>query len=94
MRKPEDWLAAALYETTRRGLPELCKNMGCRVVRWLDWDNAPTAGKQVFIDFAKGILGGVTGFLEEESNAVTRSTQGGAQETEEESDEEGHAQTV
>jgi hypothetical protein len=93
MRSLELWLAAALYETVRRGLPDLCTMSGRRKVNWLDWEHAPQAAKQEFIKFAKGILEGVFGYLEEERNATSESTQGGEQETEEESDGGGHAQT-
>jgi len=82
MREPVIWLAAALYEATRRGLPYLCRTIGCREVRWLAWDAVPNAGKQEFIKFATGILEGVTGFLEEEGNAITGSEKEREQESE------------
>lgn len=73
MRKPEIWLAAAMYDTARRAMPSICNNMGCRIVCWPIWDEAPLGLRELFIEFAKGVLAGVSDYLEESGNAVTKS---------------------
>ena len=74
MRKPEIWLAAAMYDTARRAMPSICNGMGCRVVHWPIWDKAPLKLQELFIEFAKGVLTGLREYIEETGDvAVTES---------------------
>lgn len=71
MRTPEKWLAAALYDTTRRLVPSMCEQLGYGDVQLDTWDNVPGQTQEMFTEFAKGILLGIEQFSKERTNEQT-----------------------
>ena len=60
MKRLEHTIAAALYDTIRQMMPSICAQMGKEVIHLKHWDRIPSETQQLFIEFSKGFLDGVT----------------------------------